>query len=762
MPAEASKKVKYTENVGNPTGTLPSSSTLKSCPNGTTRRNPEVISVSVEPLTTPAQAGRCSESLLETNNVNLPSASALKICPNETNESLPSTSKAIIKPSRAAKKNYNYREASFENSSDVDNPEWGLLEDGHNDTSTIKHKSNKKNKTSKKLNHASAKISAPESSGDEAIDWVSDDDGLFSNDEEENDSDCHTFDEEPKPAKKIRCQDTIPLPQYQWNNADIKEVKISPNVIANVDPRKKNPVDYFNYYFDDKILDLIVEQTNLYSVQRHKENVSMELTKNELQSFLELGIYMGICKLPCYHDYWNGITRVPYVAEHMSHKRFELIRARLHFVDNTQIPPDNTDHGTTFSIDESMVPYKGKKAGPLRQYIKGKPPDNTDVLIRVRPLLQHILEKCRALPQHGTTFSIDESMVPYKGKKAGPLRQYIKGKPHKWGYKAFVLTSTTGIAYNFLVYSGSQTFEKEKIVEHPNLGVGGNVVAHLCEGIQNPRLSAVCFDNFFTSLPLISHLQSKLGLMSIGTIRKNRTNGCPMETDKNLQKKGRGSVEVRSNEENIACVKWVDNKVVRLAGTWAGVEPMSTVSRRDKKKREKIEVNCPRIVQLYNKNMGGVDLMDMLMELYRLPCRAKRWPIPLVAFLIDLALVNSFLTHSVENEILEAKKLEMSSKEFRLKVVEDLLGNVRRRGRPKLNSTFTIARHIQQPTVKHPAPEVRYDGMNHSHVFAEKKGRCRHCKDGYTRSKCTKCGVLLCMFPHRNCFALYHNPPAAG
>jgi hypothetical protein len=35
-------------------------------------------------------------------------------------------------------------------------------------------------------------------------------------------------------------------------------------------------------------------------------------------------------------------------------------------------------------------------------------------------------------------FSIDETTVPYKGTFAVNLTQYIKSKPHKWGFKLFV------------------------------------------------------------------------------------------------------------------------------------------------------------------------------------------------------------------------------------------------------------------------------------------------------------------------------------
>jgi hypothetical protein len=40
-----------------------------------------------------------------------------------------------------------------------------------------------------------------------------------------------------------------------------------------------------------------------------------------------------------------------------------------------------------------------------------------------------------------------------------------------------------------------------------------------------------------------------------------------------------------------------------------------------------IEVPCPEIVHQYNKHMGGVDLCDMLLALYRIKVGTRKWSI---------------------------------------------------------------------------------------------------------------------------------------
>lgn len=49
--------------------------------------------------------------------------------------------------------------------------------------------------------------------------------------------------------------------------------------------------------------------------------------------------------------------------------------------------------------------------------------------------------------EHEEQYFIDEMMVPYKGARAGSLRQYIHSEPHKWGFKLFTRAAMSGIVY---------------------------------------------------------------------------------------------------------------------------------------------------------------------------------------------------------------------------------------------------------------------------------------------------------------------------
>ncbi|GFT81711.1 piggyBac transposable element-derived protein 3 [Nephila pilipes] len=76
----------------------------------------------------------------------------------------------------------------------------------------------------------------------------------------------------------------------------------------------------------------------------------------------------------------------------------------------------------------------------------------------------------------------------------------------------------------------------------------------------------------------------------------------------------RGSHDFYFDVKNkITPVKWNDNKCVTLASNFDIIEPLTSVSRREKGKAEKNNIEQPCLVNNYNKNMGGVDSHDWLL-----------------------------------------------------------------------------------------------------------------------------------------------------
>lgn len=62
---------------------------------------------------------------------------------------------------------------------------------------------------------------------------------------------------------------------------------------------------------------------------------------------------------------------------------------------------------------------------------------------------------------------------------------------------------------------------------------------------------------------------------------------------------------------------WKDNKGVYMASNKFPADSTTTCSRFSRKDRKKIQVPIPDVYRNYNKEMGGVDLLDGMVACYR-------------------------------------------------------------------------------------------------------------------------------------------------
>ena len=136
----------------------------------------------------------------------------------------------------------------------------------------------------------------------------------------------------------------------------------------------------------------------------------------------------------------------------------------------------------------------------------------------------------------------------------------------------------------------------------------------MCETLPNHVNHNVYFDNWFTSLNLCLGLKEH-GLRSKGTVRSNRLYGCPIDSNNELRRNGRGSFSFKTGANSgLLLTKWFDNKCVHLTSTVSSFECNKSVKRWDANIKNHVQVPCPAIVKSYNKYMGGVDLAEMLIS----------------------------------------------------------------------------------------------------------------------------------------------------
>nr|CAI5833535.1 unnamed protein product [Callosobruchus analis] len=408
---------------------------------------------------------------------------------------------------------------------------------------------------------------------------------------------------------------------------------------------------------------------------------------------------------------------------HLCRNRFELLRNNLHIVDV------NGDH------------------------------NKSDKLWKVRPIVSSFEKRCEEL-QLEENLCIDESIIPFKGQLA--VKQYLKGKPNPWGVKVYMLCGASGIIYRSIIYQGSTTLPTNIQEEY---SATNGLVIFLSNRIPEHEGHKLFCDNYFTSLLLLQELLEK-GIFVTGTVRVNRLNRCPLKSDSDLKKTGRGSCDyLVTDDKKIVAVRWFDSKAVNMASTSVGIEPEDEVRRWDKKEGKFIMVKRPAVIRLYNLSMGGVDKNDFLIALYRTFIRSKKWTLRVIFHYFNLGVCNAWLEYQADMEKHGvSKKSRMDLLQFTMSVIEglafsDCLVNTARRGRPlsgsPRNSPVPVKR--QKPTAV-PVNDVRYDNLGHWPVHVE--GHEQRCKletcGGRSRIQCEKCQVPLCLSKSRNCFKKFH------
>ena len=142
-------------------------------------------------------------------------------------------------------------------------------------------------------------------------------------------------------------------------------------------------------------------------------------------------------------------------------------------------------------------------------------------------------------------------------------------------------------------------------------------------------------------MPLIADLR-KRNIYFVGTIRSSRMKKCPLLSEKDLKKQGRGAFDFQVDiASNVVAVRWYDHKSVNLVPSYVSIEPLHTVRKYDRSLKENINVKHPKIVHVYNQYMGGIGKLDMMCALYKPRLRKRRWYIYIWFHTIQIVVVNA-------------------------------------------------------------------------------------------------------------------------
>ena len=374
-----------------------------------------------------------------------------------------------------------------------------------------------------------------------------------------------------------------------------------------------------------------VRETNRYAEQhvqtqklakRSKTLQWRPTTNEEMFKFLGIILEMGLVQMPEIDYYWSKSKLFGFevIQNTMSRDRFELLLKFFHFSNNQEAHADQ------------------------------------DRLFKLRPLLDLLRTRFKSIYVPGSVISIDETMVPWKGRLL--FKQYIPGKAHKYRVKIYKLAATNGYTWNFMIYSGKQD---------PTAGLGHaqTVVLDLADGLLECHRTVVV-DNFFTSISLAESLLRNDTYL-IGILRSNWAGSGHEVVRKKLK---RGEVYGLQSNNGTKVIKSKDKRDVLMISTKPSHSATLVETGITNKSNEPIMK--PQVIVDYNKGKQSIVLSDQLSAYYTCLRRSKKW-YQKVAFemIFEMSIVNAYLIYKENYDTSRTTMLQ-----FRESLVRSLLLDV--------------------------------------------------------------------------------------
>ncbi len=487
-----------------------------------------------------------------------------------------------------------------------------------------------------------------------------------------------------------------------------------------------------------KFMKRVVTCTNYYldrggKVGRAQKEKFSGMDNKQYYRFIYALLYMCTARLPSLRMYWErDIFRQDGLFTVISYDVFRVILSSFHV--------EYVDSGAGCSEENKQ---KTKK----------------DPAWRVRWIFDHFNKLWLKCVVVHCFLSLDEAIIPSKVRHA--LLQYIKGKPHKFGFKLYVLADPSlKFCIRVVLHDGQET-KKHEII---------NRVVPL--SLRIPGLCLV-MDNFYWTIQSMLMVRCDWKMNFIGTLKKNAI-GKDVNWVVKQNKRSRGNmmgveyVDEGGVHTGIKALSVSDKRVVTLVSTL----PVSkiTVERRESKRVHSgqpkqtrlIQQPLPSTIPIYNKTMGAVDLVGFFMTLLRFDFRQKKWTLKVLFGLMSISMANAHKIYNV------ATGRKVSLNDFVRLTMKELYNEIMKsNGRSLASSSSSSSSRRSSSTRLEITPffpnrvaispvrryerlfvqeSVRLDGNQHFPFRrAGTSHRCYVCKDRRMQFWCAKCNVPLCI-----------------
>ncbi len=338
--------------------------------------------------------------------------------------------------------------------------------------------------------------------------------------------------------------------EERWNGVDVPDVTPpQPTFRPTNSPGPKlmrtatyTVLQLYQLFFSNSLLQTIIKNTNDYGSTHYSKpsNPWIDVTLQDMFSFIAMVIYMGLVKLPAITDYWRGgnLYSFSFPKKLITGKKFLRICHSLHLSSLVDDAANEQRRGTA----------------------------EFDRLCKIKPLYIEMREACKTNYHPGQEISIDERMVASKARIG--LKQYMKNKPVRWGYKLFVLADS----------SNGYTWDPWKLQGNSGKGLSYESVMELIDTQLLGTGYKLFVDNFYTSPSLFADLLQKR-IWACGTIRTNRIGFPKTKINSLVSKSPRGSIRwIRKN--SLLFVQWRDTRDVFMCSTLHTAHAGDTIQRR--------------------------------------------------------------------------------------------------------------------------------------------------------------------------------------
>lgn len=459
-------------------------------------------------------------------------------------------------------------------------------------------------------------------------------------------------------------------------------IKIFPRPILNHQGEVR-PDTVFPQFITVEIVDEIVNCTNICIRQKQdafsRIRDAKETTREEILALLGLLYFIGAKKQSHtdFHEIWDPDEGNIVCRACLSSKRFLFLLRVIRFDDiNTR--------------QERRL---------------------TDKLAPVRTILDKFVSNCKNGYVVGEFMTIDEMLVPYRGRCS--FIQYLPKKPAKYGLKLFALCdSKTFYVSNLELYCGTQPNGPYVQSNTPS-----EIISRLVDPYKGKNRNLTC-DNWYSSYPLAKDLLKKK-ITFVGTLKKNKRE-IPVEL---LPCKDRPVPStIFAFQEDITLVSFCPkkSKAVLLLSTMHNDDAVHQDSHK------------PDIILFYNSTKGGIDTVDQKTGNFTVQRRTRRWPLVVFFQIMNIAALNSYIVYKFfpDNEV--DRRLFLKNLAFSLM-------------KPHLQTRANI---INLPCdVKLYLTKYRTTNEAGEQQAARPRGKCSLCewkKNRVTTIQCSTCQRLAC------------------